>query len=113
MEEGSVVKIAFIQSDKTIKFRTALLLKKFHPPFNDWLACAISGQLWTEVKSFDILLDEKHPDYLYSGLKYPGIIRLGYVTTISGNFIEGSIGRISKATIKKLQVNLAEYLIRK
>ncbi len=111
MEEGSVIKVAFTQADGQIKHRPAIAIKSL-PPYNDWLACAISKSIDLEVKGFDLVLNENHPDYKESGLTYPGLIRLGVLSTVPENLIEGTIGKVSKETVAKLIVQLVDHLIK-
>lgn len=109
MEVGSVVKIAFIQADKKIKFRPAVILKEFKP-YHDYLVCGITSNIALEVKGFDIVIDEQNPDFQTWGLKYSGLIRLGFLQTVPMNMINGVIGNISSETHRKLIKNLSEYL---
>ncbi len=110
MEEGSIVKIAFIQADNKIKFRPAVILKEFKP-YKDFLVCGISKSIGLEVKGFDIVINERHKDFQTWGLNYSGLIRLGFLQTIPGNIINGAIGNISHETHRQLVKNLSEYLL--
>lgn len=109
MEAGSVVRIALLQSNGELKSRPALLLKNVEP-FNDWLLCSISSKLHNAVKGLDLILDEEHEDYKQSGLKYPGVVRVAHVFTMSEETIEGTIGKLIKPTLKRLKNNLGEYI---
>lgn len=62
------------------------------------------------VKGFDILIDERHPDYYNSGLLKPGIIRLGFMGAFSHEDIEGTLGHISSDTYNQIINNLIAHL---
>ncbi len=109
MKEGSIVEVAFQQKDGKIKLRPAVLLKKM-PPYDDWLVCAISGSVDLEVKGFDLVISESHPDFQLSRLRYPGLIRLGLLSTIPSTSIVGATGYLSEKTIAQLLKNLAGFL---
>jgi mRNA interferase MazF len=110
MEEGSVVKVRLHQPDGSYKFRPALILKKKISKYDDVLLCAISSQLRQYQDGFDELIDEKHPDYKASGLILPSVIRLGMINTFSIALIQGTLGKISQSTHRKLVHNLAFFL---
>ena len=109
MEIGNVIRIAFLQADQKIKTRPGIIIAKFQP-FNDLLVCGISKSINLEVKGFDIVIDSFHPDFNIWGLKYPGLIRLGFLFTIPENLVEGAIGNISNQTHKLLLSNLSHFL---
>jgi mRNA interferase MazF len=109
MKPGDIVLIPLPQSDGQLKKRPALLIKQM-PKFGDWLICGISTQLHQFVPNFDEKLDASHVDYVSSKLLAPSIVRLGFLTTVSSNKIQTSIGKISKVTLSKLVDNLAAYL---
>lgn len=111
MEEGSVVKIAFVQADNKIKFRPAIILKEFKP-YSDFLVCGISKSIGLEVKGFDIVIDERHEDFKNWGLSFTGVIRLGFLQTVASHVINGTIGKISHDTHRQLVTNLSNYLIK-
>lgn len=109
MEEGQISKISLPQADGKIKERPVVLLKKL-PAFNEWLICGITSQLWQATDGFDLLIDEKHPDFKTSGLKMPGLIRLGFLHVIEERKLPGDIGNLSKETHRQLIDNLTNYL---
>lgn len=109
MQEGDIVKINLPQSDGKMKMRAALLLKRL-PPFGDWLLCGISSQVKQEVKNFDILISENHPDFKISSLKVASIIRLGFIVSVPEFKIGGTIGNISRNTYSKVISNLIAFL---
>lgn len=62
MNAGSIIKVAFVQADKKIIFRPAVILKIFKP-YNDFLVCGISKSIGLEVKGFDMVINQNHTDF--------------------------------------------------
>ena len=110
MKQGSVILSALPQADGKLKLRPALLLKQL-PGHGDWLLCGISSQLHQFIPGFDLLIDTDNKDYKKSGLKKPGVVRLGFLSVIPTSAIAGSIGEISNDNVKGLLKNLSDYLI--
>lgn len=109
MREGDIAKAALQQSNNSFKIRPVLLLKKM-PPFGDWLVCGISTQLKHEVNNFDIILSDSETGFENTGLLRSSLIRLGFLSVVPENIIEGSIGIISEEIYHKLISNLTEHL---
>ena len=109
MESGEIVRIAMLQADGKIKPRPAVLLKQF-PPYEDWLICGISSSLGLEVEGFDVVIDAKHDDFAITKLRYPSLIRLGWLNVFPKNHILGRIGTLSGETHQLLLKRLADYL---
>lgn len=110
MEEGEII-LTVLESDQSGKNRPSLILRKA-PRYNDYLACGISSQLHQEIKKFDLLLNRNHPDFLSSGLKYDGVIRLFFLGIIRHDEVKGAIGKVSSETLHELQKRLSEYLVK-
>ena len=109
MKEGSVIIAAFTQKDRQLKPRPAVLLKKV-PPYNDYLICAVSSQLYSYVDGLDIVIDTHHSDFRISGLKTPSVIRAAMIMTIPSNNIQGSIGELSDNTYQQLFNQLCDFI---
>ena len=109
MQEGNVIRFALQQHDGRIVRRPAVLLKK-NPPFNDWLICGISKSTGLEVKGLDVLITQNDADFKTWGLDFPGIIRTGFLTTISIKYIEGALGHIHPETHNKILNNIVKFL---
>ena len=109
MEERQIAKAPIQQQDGVIKDRPVLLLKKL-PYLDDWLVCGISSKTFREIKGFDVLIDRSHPDYEITRLQYEGLIRLGFLASLSEKQMKGAIGEISRVTHKKLMNNLIKLL---
>jgi mRNA interferase MazF len=109
MKPGDIVLVPLPQSDGKIKKRPALLLKQM-PGYGDWLLCGISSKVNQFIPGFDILLDNRHPDYKNSKIKVPSVIRTGFMTTMSKTQIVGSIGSVSAITYKEIISNLLRHL---
>ncbi len=110
MEEGEIVLIIFPQ-DAEKKLRPALILREF-PKYGDVLVCGITSRLHRFIPEFDILLDQKHPDFEKSGLKAPAVCRLNMLTMLPKQNIKGAIGSVSDSTHFSLLKNLSDYLIK-
>jgi mRNA interferase MazF len=109
MQEGDVIRYALHQQDEEIVKRPALIIKKI-PPYNDFLICGISSSIGLAVKGFDVVVTEKDLDFATWGLKFPGVIRIGFLFTVPSKLIEGSIGNITKETHRALLNNLSNFL---
>jgi mRNA interferase MazF len=109
MEEGAIVKVAFQQSDRLIKFRPAVLIKKV-PPFDDLLVCAVSTQIQNSVTGLDIVIKESDPDFSKTRLKQSSVIRVGKLATIPAADVEGQIGSIGIARYQQLINQLSRFL---
>lgn len=110
MQEGDVIRFALQQDNGKYVVRPAIALKKILP-HNDWLLCGISKSVRLEVKGLDEVIGTEHPDFNSWGLDYPGVIRTGFLFTISSKYIEGTLGNISPKTHKKLLKNLSAYIL--
>ena len=111
MEEGTIIRIALPQADGKDKVRPALLLKII-PPFSDLLVCGLSTKLHNEIAGLDTRVDQSHPDFPTSGLKYPSLIRAAYLFTLSQGRNEGAIGFVSKDTFRQILKNLTSFILR-
>jgi mRNA interferase MazF len=111
MKAGDIIRIPLQQSDGIVKPRPVLLLKKL-PPFGDWLVCGITSKLRHEVKDFDILITDIHPDFTNTNLPKPFLIRLGFIGRVQEEKIEGVVGNISDTTYLQLIKNLTVFLNR-
>ena len=109
MKPGDIVLISLPQSDKKIKKRPVLLLKKM-PGFGDWLVCGISTQLHQYIPNFDVIIDRNHPDFKPSGLLAPSVVRLTFIAIIPASDIPGSIGSLGTDALTKIVNNLIDFL---
>ena len=111
MTEGDVVIVRIPQSDGAIKNRPAVILREMKP-FDDFLLCGVSTQLYHEVKDLDEIIDVDDDDFAASGLVSKSLIRVGFLTTAPPHSIMGKIGFISTERHKRLLENLARYLLK-
>jgi len=109
MKAGDVVRWTFVQGDGQRKMRPAIILSAV-PPYTDWLVCAVSSQVQREVKGLDLLIDDKHPDFLRAGLTLPSVVRVAQLTTLPDKMIQGSLGDISPATLGAIKERLRNWL---
>ncbi|MBP8034642.1 MAG: transcriptional regulator [Bacteroidia bacterium] len=109
MKPGDILKVKLQQADGKFKSRPAVAIKQI-APYNDWIVCGISGSIGLEVKGLDIIIDNRHSDFLTWGLPYSGIIRVGFISNISSKYIEGSLGKVSDATHQHIIDNLIGFL---
>ncbi|MEI6090277.1 MAG: type II toxin-antitoxin system PemK/MazF family toxin [bacterium] len=109
MKEGEIILASIITSDGMFKKRPALILKIL-PKYGDLLLCGVSTQIHQYITDFDMLIEEKSLDFSNSGLIKESLIRLGYLSVIPSNFIEGKLGFISKENHKILIKRLCDYL---
>ena len=100
------------QADGNIKNRLVLLMREL-PAYNDFLVCGISSQIQQYLKEYDEIITKDHPDFIESGLLSDSVIRLFFLAVLPQKKILGSIGKISKERLEKLQKRLSDYLIAK
>jgi mRNA interferase MazF len=109
MTEGDIALTPLPQSDRGVKARPAVLLRRM-PPFGDWLVCGISTQLHQQVVGFDEVIAPSHPDFADSGLKAPSLIRLGFLAVVpSGQFL-GVLGSVADDRHARLLQKLSAFL---
>lgn len=94
MKEGDVILVPLPQADGLVKNRPAIVLREM-PPFNDFLVCGVSSQLYQEVKGFDEVITETDSDFSESGLLSASLVRLGFLAVVPRKAIAGAIGKIS------------------
>jgi hypothetical protein len=111
MKDGDVIRFALQQHDGKYLKRPAVIIKKL-PQHNDFIICGISKSIGLALKEFDIVLSRDNPDFKTWGLDYPGVIRIGFLFTISGRYIEGALGKISADTHGRILKNLSALLAR-
>jgi mRNA interferase MazF len=109
VEEGAIVKVSLPESDGKLRSRPALILKKI-PPHDDYLLCVVSGKLHNIVEGLDILIDKNHTDFPGTNLKYPSLLRAGFLFTLPAEQIEGTIGSISDSTLTQVRKNIKKLL---
>ncbi len=106
---GHIVLAELPHHDGTTKKRPSLLLAPMQP-FGDYLACGISTKLRHLVPNFDEIVFLDDTDFSSSGLQFPSLIRLGWLSLVPETSIEGSIGRIRDERLHRLLRSLVEYL---
>ncbi len=111
MKPGNVVLAPILQADGQAKLRPVLVLALMKP-FGDCLVCGISSQLRQEVAGFDAVMQPQDDDYPGSGLKFPSLIRLGFLAVHPSRDCSRILGRISQARLKILLVRLSQHLAR-
>ena len=109
MEAGDVVLASLPQADAGAKLRPVMLLSRL-PGFGDWLACGISTQARHQVAGFDELITPADADYAASGVKQESLVRLGFLGTLPGRQIAGTIGAVSPDRLQRLRRNLVRHL---
>ena len=108
---GQIVLFQFSQTNLVLgKRRPALLLGKLPGPYGDWLICMISSQLDQYIHDFDEIVGENDPDFAFSGLKTPSVIRVGRLAVVSDSILLGAIGEIDAERLQRIKVNLANWL---
>ena len=109
MREGDVVIAQVPQADQQRKNRPAIVLRKL--PFqDDLLVCGISSRLHLRVPGFDEMISPADADFPASGLLTASIVRLGFLSVLSGRSVLGSIGSIASERHRRLLRNLSRHL---
>jgi mRNA interferase MazF len=109
MREGDVVIAQVQQADQQRKNRPAILLRKL-PFHDDLLVCGISSRLHLCISGFDEMISWTDADFSASGLLKTSIVRLGFLSVLTGRSILGSIGSIAPERHRRLLQNLGSHL---
>jgi mRNA interferase MazF len=108
---GQIVLVPFPRTDQTTRrLRPTLLIARLPGPYDDWLTCIISSQLWHYVDGFDEIIDTTSPDFLRSGLKSASVVRVGRLAVIEGSLLFGSVGEVAPERLERIKTNLAKWL---
>jgi mRNA interferase MazF len=81
------------------------------PPFRDLLVCGLSTQLHQQVIGIDEIISFSDADFTSSGLVTASLIRLCFLSRLSGRDIVGPIGAVSAERHARLLRRLSHYLI--
>lgn len=109
MKEGDIVLTRLHQSDGSSKVRPGLVLCRM-PQYGDLLLCGLSTQIRQRVPDFDEVISISDSDFALSGLVAESLVRLGYIGTVPGRDIAGSIGSISPERHRRLLQRLVAHL---
>lgn len=87
------------------------MLGKLPGEFDDWLICMISSQTRHFIPQFDEIIEEGDSDFTQSGLKAPGVIRVGRLAVVDGEILLGAMGQIATERLKRIKEHLSKWLI--
>lgn len=109
--EGQVVLFRFPQTDQTeAKLRPALVLNQLPGPYNDWLICMISSQLYQAIPGFDEVLNSIDSDFKESGLKSTSVIRISRLAVVDSHVLLGKLGQIDKQRLSRIRKKLSNWI---
>src|ERR1051325_8883428 len=106
---GDVILAEFPIGSARNKRRPGIVLSII-PPYGDLLVCGVSRQLGRFVSELDEVIQTSDDDFGQSGLQFDSLIRLGYITTVVADEIDGIMGDISVDRLQRLQERLATFL---
>ncbi len=108
---GDIVLIRMIRaSTSTLKLRPALILKALPGPYQQWLACGISSNLDNQSSDWDERVSHGSPDFAATGLHRESLIRLSYLQGVSEVLIQGVVGEVDPAVVRRLCDRLATHI---
>ena len=102
--------IAITKEGIAIKSRPGICLRKLPGNYQQFLVCGISSQTHRYIEGFDEIV-KRSEDNLAALKSDPSVIRLGFLSWVPINQIEGSIGSISKERHRRLLERLSKYLV--
>ncbi len=109
---GQIVLFQFPQTDLIIgKKRPALLLKSVPNSYQDWLVCMISSKTGQEIINLDEIISPLDSDFPETGLKSESVVRVSRLAVVSQKIFLGYIGQVSPERLKKIQKNLANWIL--
>lgn len=112
IQEGQIVLFKFPQTNQAAgKLRPALVLRKLPTLHDDWLVCMVSTQLSQQVPAFDEVIKDEDTDFLQSGLKTAGIIRIARLAVVNKSVLLGSIGNIGAEHFVSIRKKLSAWII--
>lgn len=113
MIAGNIILLDFIQSNRVVKRRPALVVAVL-PRFGDLLIAGISTQLHQAIPNVDIELLETQHGFQNSGLRRSSIVRLTLLSRIehADPSIFGTIGALDDALLVRVKRNLADLILR-
>ena len=110
---GQIALIRLPQTDMTAgKPRPVLMLAALPGRHDDWLVCMISTQMHQVLNGFDETVTTDAEDFRQSGLKTESAIRVARLAVLSGDLLEGAIGRISAERLQRIKSRLSEWIAR-
>jgi len=111
ISEGQIVLFKFPQTDHIRgKLRPALVLPRLPGQHNNWLICMISSNLDQKVPDFDEVIVPTDLDFKNSGLKVPGLIRIGRLAVVDGDILLGRLGQVDTQRLLRIKKSfLAGY----
>jgi len=109
--EGEIPPFRFPQTDQQVgKLGPALIIRKSLSQYDDWLICMISSRLYQEIAGFDEIITPNDPDFTYSGLKVPSLIRISRLAVINGDILIGKIGLIDNLRLLRIRQKLSQWI---
>jgi mRNA interferase MazF len=80
-------------------------------PFDDWLVCMISSQLWHEVSGVDEVVRGADPDFAETGLKTTSVIRATRIAVVSADILLGTIGKLNEERLTRIRTRVANWIL--
>ena len=109
MMKGKVVLIQFPFDDlSSSKVRPAYCLTNALGIYRHIIFALITSRIPEEPLNTDIVLQQKHPDFINSGLRQASTLRLDHLVTLRQSLIRRELGFLSSAT----QASIADILCR-
>lgn len=111
IREGRIVLFRFPRTDQNSgKLRPALLLRKLPGPYDDWLICMVSSQLFQCIPGFDEIVDEREADFQGSGLKAASVIRISRIAVVEESILTGAIGNIGDERLTRILDKVSNWI---
>lgn len=109
-QAGAVVLFRFLQTNLEItKPRPALLLRRLHGKYPDWLVCMISSQTRHYQPDVDELIRANDSDFKVSGLHSESVIRVERLAVMEESSLLGEIGSISPERLRRINDHLVNW----
>ncbi|MCZ8344519.1 MAG: type II toxin-antitoxin system PemK/MazF family toxin [Leptospira sp.] len=109
IQVGKICLAELPQVDGRKKKRPVLVLSKL-PGRNHWFVCGISGKTYDLVEGFDESISSEEEFFDQTGLKTPSSIKLGFVSYLEEDRIEGVLGEIPKVIYESLLLRFINHL---
>jgi mRNA interferase MazF len=111
MKPGELVLVRFPEASLTPgKLRPAMVVAIAPGRYTDVLLALVTSRIYQEVPEFDEVISVADEDFAVTRLKSTSVIRLARLVTVEAEIIEGRLGTISPARLRRVRQRLVEWL---
>lgn len=87
------------------KLRPALVL---YEGKDDVIVMFVSSKIPEKPARYEVIIEQRHPEYALTGLKVPSVVRIDKVATVLKSLIAGEIGDLGPSLKREVNRRLGE-----